>query len=138
MKVAASHNLFISTKPLRPETQKHTKLPHNSLVLQIQIQYKYKYNTNYYFLTMHCCICRVCKVSDFGLTRWGGQKVWKNLNFFENWMFTIKFWHRDVYIDETYWKRTEGKCKCSFIFLRCKQEMSTIDISYIYICICTV
>ena len=29
---------------------------------------------------------KVCKVSDFGLTR-------------------------DVYIDETYWKKTEGKCE---------------------------
>ena len=29
---------------------------------------------------------KVCKVSDFGLTR-------------------------DVYIDETYWKQTEGKCE---------------------------
>ena len=28
---------------------------------------------------------KICKVSDFGLTR-------------------------DVYIDETYWKKTEGKC----------------------------
>ena len=31
---------------------------------------------------------KVCKVSDFGLTR-------------------------DVYIDETYWKKTEGKCRKS-------------------------
>ena len=36
---------------------------------------------------------KVCKVSDFGLTR-------------------------DVYIDETYWKKTEGKCmKTLVLFL---------------------
>ena len=40
---------------------------------------------------------KICKVSDFGLTR-------------------------DVYIDETYWKKTEGKCELN---LRVYQYLRT-------------
>ena len=48
---------------------------------------------------------KVCKVSDFGLTR-------------------------DVYIDETYWKRTEGKRKrLSSSILRSFSSSGEMDVS---------
>ena len=51
---------------------------------------------------------KVCKVSDFGLTR-------------------------DVYIDETYWKKTEGKCRKSlsdiFLYLTNACSAGEVDVS---------
>ena len=85
------------------------------------------------FSTLHCYICRVCKVSDFGLTRWVKkfQSITLNVLFFlqKIWMVASKFLLRDVYIDETYWKRTEGKCKSSFPFSTTKSEKSAIGLS---------